>query len=67
MINGAESIHRKFCDRSNARTTAQLRANTDAPRVRDPQLSVHEYFPTTVLRAGALQLKRTRFRTAYGS
>ena len=66
-MNGAETKRRVFWNPSGARSHALPRAELEPLRARVPYIAGCEISPSTVLRAAALQSKRTRSLVAYGA
>ena len=61
----AERSCREICDSSPVRTHAQSRAEIESSHPRVPYITGCEFSPSTVLRAPALQLERSRYLLAY--
>ena len=62
----SEKKYGDFRDASLVRTHAQSHAEIESSRARYPYSARGGIFPTTALRAAALQLKPSRFLAAYG-
>ena len=67
MPFASEKKYGDFRDTSLVRTHAQSQAEIESSRARYPYTARGEIFPTTALRAAALQLKPSRFLAAYGA
>ena len=63
----SEKKYGDFRDASLVRIHAQSHAEIESSRARYPYTARGEIFPTTALRAAALQLKPSRFLAAYGA